>query len=222
MIFPEMVRIRPIEPPHGADSRVAAALFGNTQRAVLSLLFCHSDHAYYLSEIIRAAGTGAGAVQRELDRLRDAGLVTRSKRGNLVFYRANRDAPVFPALQELMIRTAGVADVLRAALAPLSESIRAAFIYGSIARGEERAGSDVDLMVIGDVSFTELVDALHPTQEILGREVNPNVYTPDEWSEKAAGGHSFITEVLGEPKISLIGDADEPGRLAAKRVASAA
>ncbi|MBI3948812.1 MAG: helix-turn-helix domain-containing protein [Armatimonadetes bacterium] len=205
-----------------AESRVASALFGSTQRAVLGLLFCHSDEAFYLSEIIRAAGTGAGAVQRELDRLLDAGLVTRSRRGNLVFYQANREAPVFPALRELMVKTAGVADVLRAALAPLSARIRVAFVYGSMARGEERSGSDVDVMVIGEVSFGEVVNALHPSQETLGREVNPNVYSPGEWREKATAGHSFITMVLGEPKVFLIGCADGLGRLAAERVASVA
>ncbi|NLC55949.1 MAG: ArsR family transcriptional regulator [Armatimonadetes bacterium] len=218
IILPEMVRGTETQARSRTGGRVGEALFGHTRRAVLGLLFCHSERAFYLSEIVRSAGTGTGAVQRELDRLLAAGLVTRSRRGNMVFYQANRESPVFPALRELMVRTSGVAEVLREALVPLAERIRVAFVYGSIARGEERPGSDVDVMVIGDVSFGEVVSALYRCQENLGREVNPNVYPPDEWREKVAAGQGFVTTVLGEPKVFVVGDAGELGRLAPERL----
>ena len=200
--------------PEGG-SRIASALFGKTQRGVLGLLFPNSQRDFSLSEIVRAVGTGMGAVQRELTRLVEAGLVTRRRRGNQVLYQANRHSPVFPELRGLMVKTAGVADVLRDALAGLSGRMEVAFIYGSMARGAEDSHSDVDVMVIGDVSFGEVVDALHATQTTLAREVNPNVYPADEFREKVLAGQTFIRTLLAEPKVYLIGSDDELGRLAA-------
>lgn len=193
----------------------ADALFGKTQQAVLGLLFCHADEAFYLNEIVRRTGAGMGAVQRELNRLVEAELVTRTPRGNLVLFQANRRSPLFPALRELMVRTSGAADALRDALAPLAPRIRVAFVYGSVARGEEDAGSDVDVMVVGDVTFGEVVGALLPTQDVLGREVNPTVYPVDEFRTRAAEGSSFLTTVVSEPKVFLVGGTDELCELAA-------
>jgi len=192
----------------------ASVLFGKTRRAVLSLLYGHPERDFYLREIVRAAGTGVGAVQRELRLLTEAAIVRRRARGNQVYFQANPECPVFPELKGLVLKTAGLADVLRAALAPLAERIRAAFVYGSFARGEEGRGSDVDLLVVGDVTFTELVSALGPAQEALGREVNPTVYPPREFRKKLSAGHRFLENVQKEPKVFLVGDERELERLA--------
>jgi len=172
----------------------------------LALLFSHADQSFYLREIARMVGTGHGAVQRELAQLLKAGLVTRTRRGREVFYQANRASPVFPELHGLIVKTVGVADVLREALAPLAERVRVAFIYGSFAKGEERAESDVDIMVVGDVDFGEAVSALRPAQDRIGREVNPSVFAPEEWRRRVAGGDHFITTIQREEKLFLIGD----------------
>ena len=184
----------------------AAALFGKVRSAVLALLFSHADQSFYLREIARMVGTGHGAVQRELAQLLRAGLVTRTRRGREVFYQANRASPVFPELHGLIVKTVGVADVLREALAPLAERVRVAFIYGSFAKGEERAESDVDIMVVGDVDFGEVVSALRSAQDRIGREVNPSVFAAEEWRRRVAGGDHFITTILREEKLFLIGD----------------
>jgi predicted nucleotidyltransferase len=190
-----------------------AALFGKVRSAVLGLLFSHADESFYLREIARRTGRGQGAVQRELARLLKAGLVTRSRRGREVYYQANRTSPVFPELHGFVLKTVGLADVLREALGPLAERIRAAFVYGSFARGEERAGSDVDVMVIGDIGFGEIVSAFAPAQDKLGREVNPSVFAPEEWRRRAASADHFVSTLLSEEKLFLIGDEHDLGGL---------
>ena len=191
------------------NNTIGATLFGKTRRAILSLLFGHTEDSFYMRQIARAAGVGMGAVQRELKNLADAGIIRRVGRGRRVYYQANPDCPVFSELKGLVVKTAGVADVLRAALAPLAESIRAAFVYGSFAQGSEKRDSDVDVLVIGEAAFSEIVSALAPAQKRLGREVNPTVYPTDEFASKAKGGHHFIRSILNKPKIFLIGDEDE-------------
>lgn len=189
-------------------------LFGKTRRAVLALLYGRPEEDFYLREIVRAAGTGVGAVQRELRLLAGAGIVRRRVRGNQVYFQANPESPIFRELRGLVLKTAGLADVLRAALAPLAERTRAAFIYGSIAHGEERPGSDVDLLIVGDLTFAEAVSILGPAQETLGREVNPAVYPPGEFRKKLKAGHHFLKNVQNEPKIFVAGDERELKRLA--------
>lgn len=198
---------------------VSTTLFGKTRRAVLSLLFTHTDEAFYLRQIVRAIGAGLGAVQRELKRLTEAGIIRRTVRGRQVYYQANPDCPLFAELRGLVIKTAGVGDVLRAALAPLADRIHLALIYGSLARGEERRSSDIDVLVVGEVTFGEVVAILAPAQETLGREINPNVYPSAEFRSKLAAGHHFLRTVIGGPKLFLIGDEYELARLAKKRLA---
>lgn len=196
------------------DSRIdslGAALFGKSRRAVLGLLYGHPDQAFYLRQIARATGTGIGAVQRELKQLTDAGILSREKVGNQVHFQANRACPVFAELKSLVIKTAGVADILKTALSALSDRIRIAFLFGSMASADGNADSDVDVMIVGEVSFKEAVEALAQTQEILGREVNPVVYGPDEFEKKRKEGHHFILSVLENPKIFLIGSEDDLG-----------
>ena len=192
------------------------SLFGKTRQALLALLYTHSDEAHLQESLIHLAALGRGTVQRELDFLTRAGIVRRTVRGRQVYFQADPDCPIYPELKGLIVKTAGVAGVLRGALAPLVERIRAAFIYGSVAKGAERRGSDVDVMIIGDVSFTEVADALGRTQESIGREVNPSVYPPAEFRSKVAARHHFVNTVLKGEKIFLIGDERELARLAKK------
>ena len=190
----------------GRRSTHAGALFGKVRSGVLGLLFAQADQSFYVREIARRVGSGQGAVQRELAGLLKAGLITRSQRGREVFYQANRAAPVFPELRGLVVKTVGVGNALREALAPLADRIRSAFVYGSFARREERAESDVDVMVIGDVEFGEVVSALRSAQDRIGREVNPSVFAPEEWRRRVASADHFITTLLREEKLLLIGD----------------
>jgi predicted nucleotidyltransferase len=198
---------------------ISAALFNKNRRAVLALLFGHPDQEFYLRQIVRACGGGVGAVQRELKQLADAGIIRRAARHKQVYFRANAACPVFEELKSLVLKTAGVADVLRVALAPLGDRIVVAFIFGSVARAQQKRESDVDCVVVGQVTFSEVVESLADAQQHLAREVNPVVYSPEEFRSKLATGHHFLTRVLKKPKVFLIGDEDELARLAAKRVA---
>jgi predicted nucleotidyltransferase len=194
--------------------RLGATLFGKTRRAVLALLYSHPDESFYLRQIARVTGAGMGSLQRELKQLSEAGIIRRSEIGRQAFFKANSDCPVFSELRNLIIKTFGVADVLRAALSPLADSIQVAFIFGSMAGGEFKQGSDLDVMVIGETAFAEVVAALSPVQETLAREINPTVYPPDEFKSKLAGGHHFLKTVLNGPKLFLIGDENELEELA--------
>ncbi len=196
------------------DNNIASALFGTVRQRVLALLFGHADQAYYLREITRAVDAGHGAVQRELKQLVDSGLLTRTRRGNQVFYQANQESPVFAELRGLVLKTAGVADVLREALADLAGRIEVAFVYGSIAEGTDRSDSDVDLMIIGEVGLRALGPVLRPAQETLDREVNPVTMTPQELADRVAHSEHFVQTVLPGPKIFLIGDENDLNRLA--------
>jgi len=164
-------------------------------------------------QIVRLAGVGQGAVQRELRRLSAAGVIERSESGAQVYYRASEDCPVFAELHGLMTKTAGVADVIRRALEPLADQIKVAFVYGSLATGQETPDSDVDLMVVGEVSFALVVRALRDAQDRLAREVNPTVFPPKELRSKLRRKHHFLTQVMRGPKVFLMGDDDELGRV---------
>lgn len=193
--------------------------FARTRKAVLGLLFSHTDEAFYLRQIVRASGYGLGPVQRELKLLTGAGIIRRMVRGRQVYFQANADAPIFPELKSLIAKTVGIGDSIRQALAPIAHGIRFAFIYGSIAKGEERQGSDIDLLIVGDVSFSDIVVSLQAAQRTIGREINPTVYPSAEFREKMRNKHHFVTSIRNGPKIFLIGDENELGRLAAKRLA---
>jgi predicted nucleotidyltransferase len=201
-----------------AGSELSAALFGQTRRAILALLYGHPDQSYYLRQLVRSAGLGLGAAQREVKRLSDAGIIRRTVSGHQVFYQADPDCPIFSELKGLMVKTTAVADVLRAALAPLAAEIRLAFIYGSVAKLAQRNRSDVDVMVVGESAFGEVVSALGAAQDTLAREINPTVYSPAEFRSKLKAGHHFLTAVLEGEKVFLIGDEHELARLGAKRL----
>ena len=198
---------------------ISQTLFGKTRRAVLSLLYSHLDEAFYLRQIVRVAGVGLGAVQRELKLLSDAGIIQRIVRGRQVYYQANPQCPVFGELKALVIKTVGIAAIVQAALAPLADHIRIAGIYGSIARSEEHRGSDVDLLVVGKVTFAEIVSALDQAQKTINREINPTVYPVDEFQSKLSAGHHFLSTIVEKPMFFLFGDKRELARLAKKRLA---
>jgi predicted nucleotidyltransferase len=190
-------------------------LFPRARRAILTLLMMDSDKRWHLREVVRRADCAVGTVRRELKGLVECGIAVESRDGNRTYYQANPQCPVYPELAGIIRKTSGLADVLRAAMAGLGERVKVAFIYGSQARQEAGPSSDVDLMVIGEVGFAEVVSAISQAQDALGKEINPTVYSPEEFRRKASSGHQFVRSVLKDRKIFLIGDADELGRLAA-------
>jgi predicted nucleotidyltransferase len=193
---------------------VASALFGKSMQTILAHLYGRPDEEFYFREIARSTGTTPSSLQRDLAALAHAGIIDRTVRGHQVYFRANRACPIFDELRGLVVKTFGVADVLKNALRPLAGRVDAAFIYGSVARGEERAESDIDLFVIGEVSSGEVIEALASAQRRLGREINPTVFPRAEFAEKARGRNHFLTTVLGERKLFLIGGEDELESLA--------
>jgi predicted nucleotidyltransferase len=188
---------------------LSSVLFPGYRRRVLGLLLLRPDEALHGREIARRTGLPSGTLTRELMRLAQAGLLKREKRGNQFVYSAERRCPVFEELASILRKTSGVAEVLTGGLAPAEDRIRTAFIFGSMGRGEERAGSDIDLAVIGDVGFAEVVKLLHASQGALGREINPKVYSLKEWTAKRAAPDAFLRDVLAKPKIFVIGTEDE-------------
>jgi uncharacterized protein len=201
-------------------SSLAEALLGRSRAALLSMLFGHADEWFHLRQIARESGTSPGTAHRELGTLVELGLVLRDPSQVSVRFKANTDAAVFPELKSLLAKTSGARELLRGCLTGLDDKVRVAFIYGSVARTEERAGSDIDVMIVGTVSLTDVLKVLRPAVAALRRELNPTVYSLQEFARKSSQGHSFIRRVLGEPKIFLIGDAHELGQLGQDREAA--
>lgn len=188
---------------------LADALFTGTQQRVLGLLFGQPERSFYATELIGLAGIGSGAVQRELARLVQSGLVTVRSVGNQRHYQANPDAPLFAELCGIILKTVGLAEPLRAALEPLSAQIQAAFVYGSVAKRQDTAASDIDLMVISDsLSYGDTFAALEAAGARLGRPVNPTILSRRDLAKRVAEDSTFVTRVLSQPKIWLIGGTD--------------
>jgi len=204
------------------SENVTRGLFGRTRTAILSLLYGHPDESYYLRQLVRETGAGNGAIQREVKQLSDAGLIVRKIVGRQVFYQANRKSPVFSELRGLLLKTSGVRDVLRNALAPLKGRVRLAFIYGSIATQQERATSDVDLMIVGDVDLAEVSSVLSGAEKLLRREVNPSVYQLNEFRMKIRSKSHFLTSVLQRKKLFIFGNENDLRELSTKRLAAQA
>ena len=189
------------------SSALADALFPKVRQRVLAVLFGTPDRSYYANEVIALAQSGTGAVQRELAGLSAAGLLTVRKQGNQKHYQANASAPVFAELRSLVLKTMGLADVLRAALAPLAAQVDAAFIYGSVARQQDTAHSDVDVMIVSStLGYGEVFGALECATATLSRKVNPTLYTPADWTKRIEQDSAFVTRVWQQPKIWLIGN----------------
>lgn len=192
-----------------SPTSIGDVLFTKTQQRVLGLLYGNPDKSFYANEIVRWAGMGRGTVRRELDRLLSAGLLVMRREGNQQHYQANPDSPVYAELRGIVMKTFGMADVLRDALLPLSDDIQLAFVYGSVASGTERPGSDIDLLVVGRATFEALVAAVYPCQEVLGREINPNLFTPSEFVRKMKETNSFIAQIMDKPKLIVLGTEDD-------------
>jgi uncharacterized protein len=188
----------------GTSSVLSETLFGRTRGAVLSVLYGHIGEAFYLRQLARLTNITLGAVHRELRQLVGAGLVNRKTVGVQTFYTANQESPVFAEIKSLIIKTVGMHDVLLAALEPLRKKINLAFVYGSVAQSMESKRSDVDLMIVGNVDFGEIVEKLADAQKILNREINPTVYSVKEFRKKAR--ENFLMTVLAGKKLFIIGD----------------
>jgi predicted nucleotidyltransferase len=186
------------------------ALFSRVQQRVLALLFGQPNRSFYASELIRLANSGTGAVLRELDRLVESGLVSVKRVGNQKHYQANARSPIFRELNRIVLKTVGLVIPLRQALATKRSKITAAFIYGSIAKGRDTANSDIDLMVISDkLAYPDLYAALQRAEATLNRTINPNVLRLEDWKRKVADKNPFVSRIIAQPKIFVIGSEDE-------------
>ena len=189
-----------------AVSGVADALFSKVQQRVLAVLFGNHSRSFYANELIALAGSGSGAVQRELTQLAAAGLVTVTRIGNQKHYQANAAAPVFEELRGLVLKTSGLVDVLRSALAPLAGQVQLAFVFGSVAKATDTVTSDIDLLIVSDtLAYGELFAALEPATNRLQRTVNPTLYSRSEIDSRLRAGNPFLKRVLAQPKLWLIG-----------------
>lgn len=192
-----------------AVSGVADALFSKVRQRVLAVLFGNHSRSFYANELIGLVGSGSGAVQRELSQLAAAGLVTVKRIGNQKHYQANASAPVFDELRGLVLKTSGLVDVLRSALAPLAAQIHLAFVFGSVASAKDTVSSDIDLLVVSDaLAYGELYAALEPATNRLQRTVNPTLYSRSEINSRLRAGNPFLTRVLAQPKLEVIGAVD--------------
>jgi predicted nucleotidyltransferase len=195
------------EPKASARTSLADALFTKTQQRVLALLFGQPQRSFFATEVIGLAGAGSGAVQRELKRLTESGLLNATRVGNQRHYQAAENSPLFAPLREIVLKTSGLAEPLREALAPLSRRIEAACVYGSIASGTDTAQSDIDLLVVADdLSLEELYGALAHVEKRLARPVNPTLYSLAEFRKRKRAGNAFLTKVLNGRTLELIGD----------------
>jgi predicted nucleotidyltransferase len=199
------------------DTLLSSGLFGKTRQAVLALLYGQADSSFYTKQILDAVKIGRGTVQRELKNLTDAGIITREVQGRQVYYRANAKCPIFNDLKSIVRKTFGIADVIRQSLEPVADKIQVAFIFGSVARSADDRKSDIDVMIVGRISFGDVVSLLSPAEEKLAREVNSVVYPVVEFKHRVKEDHYFVKTVLEGKKIFLIGDDSELARLVKRR-----
>lgn len=193
-----------------APAGLADALFPKVRQRVLAVLFGTPDRSFYANEVIALAQSGTGAVQRELAGLSEVGLLTVSRQGNQKHYQANADAPVFAELRGLVLKTMRLADVLRVALIPLAAQIDVAFVYGSVAKQQDTAHSDIDVMIISpSLGYANVFGALENASTTLGRKINPTLYTPADLAKRIQQDNAFVTRVLKQPKIWLIGNEEK-------------
>jgi predicted nucleotidyltransferase len=199
--------VRSSDSTSNAVSGIASALFSGTQQRVLGLLFGQPDRTFFATEIVGLSGAGSGATQRELARLEATGLVTTKRVGNQKHYQANAASPIYAELVGIIGKTVGIAEPLRVALAPFAKRIRAAFVYGSIAKQSDTASSDIDIMILADkLSYADVYATLEQAEVRLGRRVSPTVQSPAEWKKKMSAKNAFTIKVRTQPKLFLIGD----------------
>jgi len=191
---------------------IASALFTDSQSRLFQWLFGQPSRSFYLSELRRLTGLGSASLQRELNRLADASLVSSQREGNLRRFRANPDSPVYPELISLARKTFGPVPLLQQALLPLASSLRDAWLFGSVAKQNDTAQSDIDVMLVGEnLLLGQVLELLMPLEAPLGRKINPVCYTPAEFERRRAEPDSFINRVLAQPVISLMEKDHESG-----------
>ena len=189
---------------------LADALFTKTQQRVLGVVFGQPQRTFYAAELIRVAGTGSGAAQRELARLEQSGLIVARRIGHQKHYQANALSPLFSELRSIVLKTVGLVEPLRDALKPISAAIQAAFVYGSVAKATDQSASDVDLMIVSDsLTYSEVFGTLERVTRTLGRQVSPTVYSTREFSKRAREKNAFLTRVLEQPKLWVIGSEND-------------
>lgn len=187
---------------------IASAIFSDSQSKVYRWIFGQPDRQYHLSELRRLTGLGSASLQRELNRLVETGLVCSERKGNMRYFKAYEKSPVYPELVALTRKTLGIVPILQEALAPISPKLHAAWIYGSVARQTDTAQSDIDVMLVGDDLFLgEVLELLIPVEAQLGRKINPNCYTVDEFERRLREPDSFVSRVLANPVLALVGGA---------------
>ncbi len=194
--------------------RTLDALLPKTRQGILAATLVQPEKAWYVSELARRMGVPASSLQRELHDLSEVGILKTRRQGRMVYYQANIDSPVFPDLRGLLFKTAGMVDVLADTLKPLAARLRTVFVYGSIAAGNEQSDSDIDLMIVGQVSPKELALPLRRARELLGREINPTVYTTAEFDKKRTANDPFLKKVLDTPKLFVLGKSNALGQVA--------
>ena len=187
-------------------SQLSNALFTTTQQKVLGLLFTQPDKSFYIKEILRLTGMGVATIKRELDRMLAAGILQMTKIGNQHHYQVNPECPIYSELSGIIKKTSGIRHSIRSALSALAGRIDWAFIYGSVAAEKETTSSDIDLMVIGNVSFSQVVNVIYPLQKTLGREINPKIYSKEDWLLMKKSENAFLNELLLKPRIDVIGN----------------
>jgi predicted nucleotidyltransferase len=208
--MPEMGTNEPFLGTATQGTGLAGALFSSVQQRVLALIFMHPDRSFYMRQIVKVLRSGTGAVERELSKLEQSGLVCVEKIGNQKHYRANRNAPIFEELQGILRKTIGLHDPLKAALAPFSDRIKAAFVYGSVAAGRDTARSDIDLMVIGDdLTYSDIFASLQDAESTLARPINPNIMDIADWKKRQSSETHFITNITNAPKIFIVGSEED-------------
>jgi DNA-binding transcriptional ArsR family regulator len=190
------------------------ALLPKTRQGILATTLVQPEKAWYVSELARRLGVPSSSLQRELHDLSEVGILKTHKQGRMVYYQANTDSPVFPDLRGLLFKTAGLVDVLADALKPLTARLQTAFVYGSMAAGNEQSDSDIDLMLVGQVSPKELALPLRRARDLLGREINPTVYTSAEFDKKQSANDPFLKQVLDKPRLFVLGNDNELGKVA--------
>jgi len=182
------------------------ALFSKTKQNILSATVINPDKWWYLSDLAKTINTSPSSLQRDLLNMTSTGILEKRQEGNRIYYRANKECPVFDELQGIIIKTVGIRDKLVSALKPLSKKIKIAFIFGSIARREEMSISDVDIMVIGETTISEVVKRLKPVEKIIDREINPTVYQINEFIKGLIDKSNFLMEVMEGEKVFIIGN----------------
>jgi len=200
-------------------TNLAHHLLGKNRAALLAALLLRPEQKLHVRELARLTGASPGSMHRELKALTELGLLTREEIGRQVFYAAYRSCPVLDELAGLLRKTVGLVDIVRHALQPFSERIEAVFVYGSMASGTETSHSDVDVMILGDLAFSDAVSALAPTESLLRREVNATVMKVAEFARRRKANDGFVTAVLKAPRLWVMGDEDEFGQSGTNRAA---